>query len=54
VRQYEGSILDACSHFISGETFASIPQEDQDLLRNQLGYMEQYARILGERIARFT
>lgn len=36
------------------ESFASLPSEEQGLLNRQHSVMEEYSRILGERIAVFV
>ena len=40
--------------FMRKDTFATLPSEDQWLLRMQHDAMDQYSRVLGLRIARFT
>ncbi len=42
------------SEFLSGEAFAVMTEDDQELLLSQKNHMSTYSDILGERIARFT
>jgi len=39
--------------FIGGETFLSLPREEQKRMERQLHIMDEYSAVLGERIAAF-
>jgi len=39
--------------FVGSETFATLDEDEQDRLEEQLVVMHDYSRILGERIAAF-
>lgn len=40
--------------FIQTETFASLDEAEQGRLREQSWHMQEYSRLLGERIAAFN
>jgi hypothetical protein len=44
--------IDQLSRFISGESFDKLPRSEQDLLADQLSYMQGYRNCLRKRIAR--
>lgn len=39
--------------FLDGETFKTLPSEEQERMQQQLGVMKEYSKILGERVAAF-
>ena len=39
--------------FLDGETFKTLPVEEQDRMKRQLHIMGEYSAVLGERIAAF-
>jgi hypothetical protein len=49
-----GDRLDRLDAFIIGDTFATLPDEDQVLLKRQADAMRLYENILDQRIARFA
>jgi hypothetical protein len=40
--------------FTEGETFPTLPEDEQDRLNRQLVIMDDYSAVLGERISAFT
>ena len=40
--------------FLDGDTFQTLPKEEQYRLMRQLSLMAQYSEVLGERITAFT
>lgn len=46
--------LNKLTQFIHGDAFQELDREDQQLMRRQSFYMEDYLAVLGKRIARFT
>lgn len=45
--------LEKLDHFLAGEVAKTIPREERDRLVRQLGHMQSYADVLGERIKNF-
>jgi len=39
--------------FLDGETFKTLPSEEQERMQRQLVVMKEYSKILNERIAAF-
>ena len=45
--------IDKLTEFLKGDTFKSLPADEQDRLNRQLAIMEQYSNVLAERIVHF-
>lgn len=44
----------ALNKFFSTELFMALPDEEKKRMRTQLHYMDEYSRVLGERITGFA
>jgi hypothetical protein len=45
--------IDKLTEFLKGDTFKSLPADEQDRLNRQLAVMGQYSNVLAERIVHF-
>lgn len=45
--------IEKLSPFMEGDIFRNLPADEQERLQRQLGIMNQYAGVLGERIQEF-
>lgn len=45
--------LDKLNHFVQSKHFLTIPEDEQERLQRQQGFMIDYSKVLGERIEAF-